>query len=223
MVEEFLAEATNRLERELVRTRGFAAVKLDLKAGPEQLGTAIADAMAIWARETLGSNQSIEVASRWLPVVAFFNSSSYRRDEAIPAGAFTEGDLRSIYPMPNEGMAVFRVSGEELIELFRSLREHRRREQSYSPQLSANLRATESLDLEFRDSRGGWSPVNPEQIFALVADPWLSRNGFELAAWNRLLNRRAMLIAPGPGNPSFVDALRGTIHRCERFILGDSR
>jgi hypothetical protein len=172
--------------RTVVTTNGVRDTKTTLKSGRQLLGLQLAEMLRLY-----GVTQMHRFHSETpLEVVSFFNSSSYKLDTTIPGGTMSSLDFWAMYPFtPEANVGVFEVSSHELQVMFSALREYRKIQNAYSPQLSKNLRESAKGDhlLEFFRN-GQWGPL-PQENFLLVMDPYLSRNGYKLDLWRPIIRR----------------------------------
>lgn len=169
-------------------TGGFTDIKVDLKTGRAELGTVLADSLKAWGQA------SRPQSSASLPIVAFYNSSSFRRDEPILPGKLVIGTLETFYPFPGDAR-LFLASGDEIDALFSALRAWRLNEDGmYTPQMSRGLS-------EARDKLGKFSlnfndqPLDSNGKYLLVLDSWLSRNGYKIEVFMQFLKSHPVLAA----------------------------
>lgn len=168
---------------------GFHETKLDLKNGRATLGTALAETLHDWAAKQL------KQSGTELQVIAFYNSSSYRRDSPIPAGPLSIGDLNGFYPFPGDAQ-LFTATGAEIQQLFSVLRAWRyAQDGNYTPQISDELSesAVNDLQIESRVLLHNGQPLEPNKTYALALDAWLAGNGYHLAEYEVFLNRHKPL------------------------------
>lgn len=190
-VRGFIVKAEQRNNDILATTQGFQEIKLTLKDGPNRLGVALAESLKNW----LLQNWPATAPQQWrrLPIFAMYNSSSYRRDEPIPAGELTRGTIISFYPFPGHVMA-FLSTHEEVQAIYQELRAWRLKEDSkYTPQVSENLREGPSLQLIHRET-GRELRRDPQAPAILVLDSWLSRNGYNLPRLKNFLDRHEPIL-----------------------------
>jgi hypothetical protein len=205
---------------------GFSASRRELYESDTPLGTGLADALRMRVIQLLLLNNS-DAVQGIEAVIAFFDSASYRQETPIAAGEFRLGDLRSALPLPTGNLGVYRISGAEVLEVFRLIRRERSREGRHSPQMSGNARerAAESgsrrrIQILGRDMR--WEEINPRANYILVVDPRFMSVRYPVAGLAAILaNPRRVL--GNAQSPSVVDALAASLALCERFMLGDRR
>jgi 2',3'-cyclic-nucleotide 2'-phosphodiesterase (5'-nucleotidase family) len=187
-ITQHLQENEERLGR--VRGRLIADInehKLHMKSGPSELGAMLSETLVAWARRTYFLNNHI-------PVVAMTNSSSYRLEEKLRRGPLTEYQIRAMYPFNNEA-SLFQVSGQELTQLYFTLREFYANGAAglHSPQLNFSVREN-GESLEVQHPSGQWTSVNPNQSYYLALDGWLSghRHGqsYRIQPWFDVLQNR---------------------------------
>ena len=187
-LEEFAEAAEKWLIRESVKmnhvvgeTNGYFETKLVNKTGPTLLGTHLAETLATWGEKQIAA---LKLPNH--PVVALYNTSSYRRDEPVPAGELTVKMYKSFYPLPGEAK-VFPATGAEIQEIFRAIRVWRETQAdgSYTPQISEDLKEGDAKQLFFRGQ-----PIEAEKMYYLALDPWLSRNGNKLPIIYQFLANR---------------------------------
>lgn len=175
--ENLIAKTARQSGEVLAEMAGFEDYKLTLKDGRRPLGTALAESLRAW-----GEEEARRLGKARLPVVAMYNSSSYRRDDPVREGALTRGDVRGFYPFPGEVM-MFETTLHEAEKLFADLRRWRlAQDGKYTPQLSENLGEGDALTLELRKSNRA---KNPRVL--LVLDSWLSRNGYAIESFDAFL------------------------------------
>lgn len=180
VTENFVAKARVRSSEVLVETGGFEDFKLTLKSGPRPLGTALAESLRAW-----GAQEAERLGYGKLPVVAFYNSSSYRRDDPVKNGQLTRGDVAGFYPFPGEVM-MFDTNIKEVERLFADLRQWRlQQDGKYTPQLSTNLAESAPFRLKLKNAEG-------ERVI-LVLDSWLSRNRYAIPSFDQFLIRHQAL------------------------------
>lgn len=180
-LEDLVKEVELDLTKVLGYTRGIQENKQNLKRGPSKLGSRVAESLRQYVSDRFENRE----------VISFYNSSSYRRDDYIQEGPITKETILSIYPFKGVVKA-FEVSGAEVSMLFKATREHAQISSgSYSPQLSRNLREGSQFSL-YLDQR----LIDPEKSYVLVLDEWLSRNGYHLEVYHKILkNKRPLLEA----------------------------
>lgn len=172
-------------------TGGFTDFKYSLKEGPRPLGTALAETLRAWATAQM---VTLNPSANSLPVIAMYNSSSYRRDDAIPAGEIDRSVVSSFYPFPGR-VLMFQTTYQTVQKLFSDLRQWRLGEDGkYTPQLSANLYETENFQLVEADTQ---IPLTdkPNQQVILVLDSWLSQNGYKIDSFDQFLKTHSALAA----------------------------
>lgn len=179
--ENLVAKTQRQSGEVLADLGGFDDYKLTLKDGRRPLGTALAESLRAWGQE-----EAAKLGKSRLPVVAMYNSSSYRRDDPVRPGSLTRGDVRGFYPFPGEIM-MFETTLEEAQKLFADLRQWRlAQDGKYTPQLSENLTEGEALTLILkRNGRAKNTRV------LLVLDSWLSRNGYAIESFDIFLKAHA--------------------------------
>ena len=179
-VESWLDRQIVKMNKVVGFTSGFHETKLVNKQGRTEIGTQLAEALVHWAEKHV---QGSKLAP--FPVVALYNSSSYRRDEPIPAGELTMAVYKSFYPMPGEAK-LFMATGREIQDIFRAIRVRRETDDgNYTPQISRRLIEKDSKQLYF-DGK----PIDAEKTYYLALDPWLSRNGNNLPELDTFLATR---------------------------------
>lgn len=132
-IEKEIHAITEANSRPTIHIDGISAIRADLRRGPHWLGSAIADSLREAAR-----GHATHHGIHHDEVFAFFTSDGYRRDEKIAAGFLTEGDLKSMHPLPNE-IVLGLMSGRALRQLLKRMRSDMRARGDYSPQISSNL------------------------------------------------------------------------------------
>ena len=175
-----LAEHVARVRKEegqvLTRVPEYKETRADFIRERTRLGTLLSDTLADWAQSQLPKTG----LPADTPIVALYNSTSYRGNTSIAAGDFTRGDVRAIYPYENS-CRFYQASGEEIERSVRAVRKYMGESLgAYSPQLSSNLRENSTGGLEILDEGGQWHPLEPGKKYGLVMDAWLSENGFRL-------------------------------------------
>jgi 2',3'-cyclic-nucleotide 2'-phosphodiesterase (5'-nucleotidase family) len=181
MVQKFVEKLRVKSREVVTETGGFDDYKLSLKNGPKPLGTALAESLRAW-----GQDESRKLGLGDIPVMALYNSSSYRVDTPVPSGPLTRGDIKSFYPFVGE-VLMFQATAADVQRLFQDLRLWRIRDDGkYTPQISANLK--EAKDYLLVDVRTGYPLLqNPQQKIILVLDSWLSGNRYDISSFREFL------------------------------------
>jgi len=183
-----LSELREKLDKVIGSCDGFSEIKANLKAGRAVLGIALADMISKVGFELQTQDSKFD----GLPIVAFYNSSSYRLDEPFPK-KITYGLMDAIYPLAGD-ITVRKVTRQEMQILFESQRRRRLlSEKNYTPQISSNLYETDDFKLNLVGENGP-ADARPDDWVLLVLDAWLSKNGNKVPEWDAILNAHTPLI-----------------------------
>ncbi len=183
------------IEKRLQRVRGYLTRPLDehkvhMKSGQSELGNLLAESLVRWARTSFSLPPHI-------PVVAMANSSSYRREEGLPAGPIIEKTLRELYPFHTEA-TIYQLQGYEIKMMYFSLRRFYANGggELHSPQLNFDFREN-GEELQMQLSPGVWAPIDEQRRYYVVFDGWLSENrygqGYHLKDWEEILANKKPL------------------------------
>ncbi|PWU17355.1 MAG: hypothetical protein C5B49_09075 [Bdellovibrio sp.] len=180
-------DTKTQLDRVLGFTKkGFQATKKALMDGPNDLGSLFAETLSHWTRNQPWYDSSV-------PVVSFFNSSSYSYEKPIPRGPISELLLRTVIPHI-DAAAVYQVSGRELKELYFSLRDAHPgcKKKGFTPQTSFNFRYRNKKIEIFHSSR--WQEVEDDGQYFLAVDGFLARHqdggAWRIEEWVKIFNSR---------------------------------
>ncbi|PWU17724.1 MAG: hypothetical protein C5B49_08360 [Bdellovibrio sp.] len=166
------------LQRVLTVTRGFPEHKMHFKQGRTTLGSLLGEALVAWTRD-----------QEWYkgqPIVAMLNSSAYRLEEPIPPGPLREITIRRMDPY-QDIVTLFEVTGEQLENMFRNLRDYYsgHHQPYYTPQM--NLGSRENGDGLEVQTAGGWKKISPTEKYLVPLDGFLSLHqdgeSYELPEW----------------------------------------
>lgn len=210
-IDQQLQSTRTRLARSLVKTAGFVDHKMTLKQGRQDLGSVLSEALVEWVRPNpLLRNSNV-------PVIAMLNSSSYRVEEAIPAGDLTELQVRMMYPFHTEA-TLYKMRGSDIESLYFSLKAHfaKTDKTTYSPQMNFTVREGQGRLQVLQD--GSWANLKRSQEYWLVLDAWLSEHrygqSYRIPNWIKILKRERVLLAK-PFQDILIENLPSTIHRYE--------
>lgn len=180
---DFLISLTSEVDsirfensRSYGKVAGTAQTKRDLELAQHELGYAISNSVRDWAKEVLEIEQhglSLE------GVVGFYNSTSYRNEKPISNGELLKSTTVEMAPFDAESKA-FVMRGQDILNMFRSLRMLRERKKNYAPQISSNLREVSDYGLEILGVDGLWAPLREEAFYGIGMDYFLSRGGYRL-------------------------------------------
>lgn len=183
-LDTFIKKANERLQTSLVTTAGIDSHKRHMKTGRTDLGSALSEALALWAKALPVVGNSNE------PIVSMVNSSSYRIEGPIPPGPMTEFTFREMYPFLSEA-TVYRLKGKEIEDLFFTLRKNyaAEDERRYTPQLNFGVREHEGrLQIYVNNS---WENLKSKTRYLVALDGWLSEHrygqGFRIKLWQDTL------------------------------------
>lgn len=145
--------------------------KQNLERGPTALGRHLADALSDWAyTQILDIPDMVELDG----VIAFFNSTSFRREVPFEGQSLRLIDLRSFIPF--DMFTRLRIlRGEDIEIIFSAIRRNRAQKQAYSPQLSNGWSEQSDYKLYFDGQ-----PIRPEGLYLLASDHFISRNGYAI-------------------------------------------
>lgn len=162
-----IEDAKKKMSRVLFTTKGIPQNKQDLKRGQADLGSIITQTMVQWAKSTAILNGNTT------PIVAFFNSSSYRIEDVIGKGEVTELTVRQMYPFLAEA-TLHHLTGREIHKLYFTLRKMYAdgNKTLHSPQLNFGVREHNKRLQLLED--GIWQDIKPTEQYWLVLDGWLS-------------------------------------------------
>ncbi len=216
-----------RPDKVLGETKGFAVTKSLMRAGREELGTLIAEVLVqhgMTVEPPIGSGIVV------LGDVAFFNSSSFRKDDPTPPGLLTSMTLAEWAPFSNRPVGVFFLSGAELEGLFFSLRHYFAQRNLYSPQINASVREvfpnkTATVReigerLQMKSSAGRWDDINRSGIYRVTMDPWLANNDYKLPVWDETLKRSESMNAHLAHQPTFISIMEkhASLFGCDKLL-----
>lgn len=132
-VEPVIREMTAKNSVPLLYLNGIPAIRKDLRAGRHWLGYAMADTF-----RNAAISYGIANGLKFDDAFALFTSDAYRRDEILPPGMITAGEIKSMHPLPNE-VVIGIMSGAQLKELLGFVRSQWKKKGEFSPQTSSNL------------------------------------------------------------------------------------
>lgn len=158
-IEKEINAITKINERPKVATEGISAIRADLRRGPHWLGSAMADSLREAARGYAETNRI-----QYDDIFGLFTSDGYRRDEKIEPGYLTEGQIKSMHPLPNE-VVLGVMSGNALKQILKRMRADMQKRGDFSPQLSSNLieQRGELMSRQMRSKFLEIHPANPIQ------------------------------------------------------------
>lgn len=194
-VDAYVIEAITRLSKQ----RGFLREairlhKMDLKAGPNFLGRALANSVLLYSILELDEPFNAAASDKKVLRAGMINSSSYRLEEYLKAGVLTEYVLREMYSYDLEAI-VIRVSGKIFKMLYWSLRNFVRQSdpRAFSPHLSSNFKEENNQlwTVDHSHSPNGWRLVENEEIVQLAIDGWIADHirgeSYQIKEWIEVL------------------------------------
>ncbi len=184
-VKSFVEDVERSMGRVLVTTSGIKEHKKHLKKGRTELGQLLAESLVAWVKD-------LRLPEAGEPVIAMFNSSSYRFEEPIPKGPITELTFRWMYTFLNES-AVYRLSGEDIEALFRSLQSYYKVDKGrrYTPQMNQSVQDKQGRLYILQ--HGQWKKIKKNTHYLVVFDGWLSAprygQGPQIEEWLSILKK----------------------------------
>lgn len=133
VMEPLVQEMRTINDQVIFESEGILVTRKDLRVGPHWLGQALANSLRASALR-LRKNRKFKVDD----VFGLFASTAFRRDEGLPAGPVTFGELKSFHPLPKD-VAYGIMDGETLRKFIVSFRQQLAQSGDFSPQTSTNL------------------------------------------------------------------------------------